>query len=94
VSRPDEVSELLADYGDLPEPVPAPVGVLDGLGEVPATVREAMPARGPISLAELLAATGLALPEVLAALDVLVARGLVEGAGESWRLRPPRRAGP
>jgi DNA processing protein len=94
VARPDDVRELVAGYGDLPDPVPSPEHHLDGLEEPLACIREAMPARRTVSLAELVAATGMTLPVLLSGLDALAARGLVAGAGETWSLRSPRRPGP
>jgi DNA processing protein len=93
VTCPDDVRELVAAYGDL-APLPVPdTRALDGLPEPLLTVREAMPAHGPVWLAELVTATGLPLPTVLAALDALRERDLVDGAGETWQLRPARRTG-
>jgi DNA processing protein len=93
VTCPDDVRELVDAYGDLP-PLPSPDRrELDGLPEPMLTVRETMPAHGAISLAEVVAATGLTLPVVLAALDALRERGLVAGAGETWTLRSARRGG-
>jgi DNA processing protein len=93
VTCPDDVRELVAAYGEL-APLPAPdPRVLDGLPEPLLAVREAMPARGVVWLAELVSATGLPLPTVLAALDALRERDLVDGAGETWHLRPARRTG-
>jgi DNA processing protein len=93
VTTPAEVVELVGDLGaDLaPEPA-AEVRPTDDLPGPLLDVREAMPARGEVSVAELTAATGLTVPTVVQALAALAERGLVDGWGERWRLRAPRRA--
>lgn len=92
VTTPAEVVELVGELGtDLaPEPA-AQVRATDDLPGPLLDVREAMPARGEISVAELTAATGLSVPAVVQALAALAERRLVDGQGERWRLRAPRR---
>ena len=93
VTTPAEVVELVGDLGADLAPEPAvPARPTDDLPGPLLDVREAMPARGEVSVAELTAATGLSLPVVLQALDALAERGLVDGRGERWRVRAPRRA--
>jgi DNA processing protein len=92
VTTPEEVVELVGDFGaDLAPLSAAPSRATDGLPEPLLVVREAMPSRSPMTVAELVAATGYDLPTVLRALDGLAERGLVAGHGETWRVRAPRR---
>jgi DNA processing protein len=94
VASPGQVRELMGRYGaDLAPVQPVPAGPLDDLPEPLLRVRESMRARTATSVAELVAGTGLPVPAVLRALDELAQRELVVGAGDSWRLRPPRRGG-
>jgi DNA processing protein len=93
-ASPGQVRELMGRYGaDLAPVQPVPAGPLDDLPEPLLRVRESMRARTATSVAELVAGTGLPVPAVLRALDELAQRELVVGAGDSWRLRPPRRGG-
>jgi DNA processing protein len=90
VSRPDEVVELVGELGaDAPLPLAVPARPTDGLGSEAASVHEAMPARGPVTVAQLLAATGLQVPVVVRALGELAAAGLVDGDGDTWRRSRP-----
>ncbi len=95
VTAPDQVVELVGAYGEslAPDAVP-PSHALDDLPPNLLAVREAMPARGSVSVAELVAATGSPVPVVVRALDALAGRGLVTGGGDAWAVRSPRRAGP
>ncbi len=88
VTAPDQVVELVGAYGEvLPQDALPPRRPLDDLPPTLLAVREAMPARGSMSVAELVAATGSPLPVVVRALGALADRGLITGAGDSWALR-------
>jgi DNA processing protein len=81
----DLVGELGVDAAEEPR---GPARPWDNLPPVAATVFEAMPARGPAGLGELCSRATAAPRECLAALGLLVSRGLVEPVGAGWRLAP------
>jgi DNA processing protein len=88
VCRPEEVLELVGDLTS--EAAPLPVAhdrSTDGLSTDAAAVHEAFPARGPTTVAELMAATGIGVAPVLRALAELAGRALVRGDGEVWARR-------
>lgn len=88
VSRPEEVRELVGDLGSEAAPLPlVDDGAIDMLSTDAAAVHEAFPARGPVTVAELMAATGIGVAPVLRALTELSGRGLVRGEGEVWARR-------
>lgn len=95
VCRPEEMVELVGELGaDASVPPSSPDRPVDSLEGAALTIHEAMPARDVVTVAELMAATGLAVPVVLAGLNELAGRGFVEGSGDLWRLRPRRRVDP
>jgi len=91
VSRPEDVVELVGEVGtDATQPyVTAPVPT-DGLSQSGASVHDALPTRGQVTVAELMAATGLGVSSVLRACAELAERGLVSGEGDVWTRRVPR----
>jgi DNA processing protein len=95
VCRACEVLELVGDLGSDAALLPlTPVVATDALSEAGATVHEALPARGMVTVAELMAATGLRVSVVLRALSELAQHGLVDGDSDLWRRRAPRRRAP
>jgi DNA processing protein len=72
----------------------APAAATDGLSEPAARVHDALPAKGSVTVAELMGRTGLTVSAVLRALGELDARGLVAGQAEVWTRRTPRRRAP
>lgn len=85
VSRPEEVLELVGDLGSEAAPLPlGDVDAVDALSLDAAAVHEALPARGPVTVAELMAATGIGVGPVLRALTELAERRLVRGEGDVW----------
>jgi DNA processing protein len=94
VSRPEEVLELVGDLSRDAAPLPlADDSATDTLSGDAAAVHEAFPARGPVTVAELMAATGIGVAPVLRALNELAGEGLVRGEGDVWarRTRATRR---
>jgi DNA processing protein len=86
VSRPDDVVELVGALGaEAAAPLPGLDRVTDGLGADASLVHESLPARAPVTVAELMAATGLSVSSALRALGELAAVGLVRGEGECWQ---------
>jgi DNA processing protein len=65
----------------------------DGLDPAAQTVLDGFPARRPVTEAELSRLSGQPVPAVLAALPMLLGRGLIAGSREGYRLvrRPPAR---
>jgi len=63
----------------------------DGLDADTARVYEALPGRGAVTAADLVAESGLVGPQVLAALAVLELHGLAERDGPRWRRLAARR---
>lgn len=85
-SRPEEVVELVGDLGVDAAARPAtPAVPTDALSTDAALVHEALPARRPITVAELIAATGMPVAAVISALTELLTAGLVAGGGDVWR---------
>jgi DNA processing protein len=92
VNRPADVTELVGRLGaDASVPMPTAPRPTDGLSEPASTVHDALPTRGTVTVAELIASTGLAVSRLLPALSELAERGLVEGSADVWRRRAPRR---
>ena len=88
-----DVRALLAPVGQAPEPPNrGPQRLLDGLDTELLAVREAMPGRRSVSVAELSLGSGRSVPQTIAALTQLELLGLVrrDTAG-GWRLRNPGR---
>jgi DNA processing protein len=82
-----EVLDLIGEFGaDAAEEPRGPGRPWDDLPPVAAKVFEALPARGTAGLGELCARAPAAPRECLAALGLLVTRGLVEPDGAGWRL--------
>lgn len=95
VSRPDDVVELVGELGtEAAPPLPTPDRPTDGLGPDAALVHESLPTRAPVTVAELMASTGLGVSAVLRALGELAEAGLVRGDGDVWQraVVSPRRA--
>jgi DNA processing protein len=93
-SRPEDVVELVGEMGaDATPPRPMVQTPTDGLSQTGALVHDALPTRGPVTVAELMAATGLGVSSVLRACGELAERGLVAGEGDVWTRRVPRRGG-
>ena len=63
----------------------------DGLDGDTARVYEALPGRGTVTAADVIAESGLLGPQVLAALAVLELHGLAQRDGPRWRRVPTRR---
>jgi DNA processing protein len=63
----------------------------DGLDADTARVYEALPGRGTVTAADVIAESGLVGPQVLAALAVLELHGLAERDGPRWRRVVTRR---
>lgn len=88
----DDVLALLEPLGSVAEPLlRGPAEPLETLPPQLRAVREAMPTRGVAGAEQLSAATGLAVPVVLAAVAELVERGWVVESEGGWSL--PRRPG-
>jgi DNA processing protein len=82
-----EVVDLIGEFGtDAADEARGPRRPWDGLPAMAAAVFEAMPVRGAVGLGELCTRTPAAPRECLAALGLLVSRGLVEPAGTEWRM--------
>lgn len=95
VTGPQDVLELVGDMGTDAAQLPlAPAAPTDGLSEPGARVHDALPTRGPTTVAELMGRTGLTVSAVLRALAELDTRGLVAGEAEVWTRRAPRRRAP
>ena len=94
-SRPDDVVELVGDMGaDAVLPLVKASVPTDGLSHSAALVHDALPTRGQVTVAELMAATGLGVSSVLRACAELADRGLLAGEGDVWTRRVPRPTGP
>jgi DNA processing protein len=65
---------------------PATAAGRDGLDPSAQTVLDGFPARQPVTEAELSRLSGQPVPAVLAALPILLARGLIAGSREGYRL--------
>ena len=63
----------------------------DGLDADTARVYEALPGKGAVTAADMVAESALVGPQVLAALAVLQLHGLAERDGPRWRRVPARR---
>ena len=88
VCRPEEVLELVGELSSEAAPLPlVDDRATDALSSDAAAVHEAFPARGPVTVAELMAATGIGVAPVLRALNELAGRGLVRGEGDVWSRR-------
>ncbi len=61
--------------------------VTDGLGWRERRILDAVPVRSPAPLASIARLAGVGLTEAMAALGMLDALGLVQRAGEGWRIR-------
>lgn len=86
VTSAEEVAELAGRMGEyLPEALPFPAAVHDGLGPADLRVFDALPLRRPAGLPSLVSAAGLAPQTVLAALGRLELGGLAAREGNQWR---------
>jgi len=92
-----DVADLLGlldlDRVGLPATVVAPAErstVLDRLTGRERSLLDSLPARGSVTFDDVIRASGLAGPDVLAGLGLLAARGLVTDASGGWRLVTPR----
>jgi DNA processing protein len=93
VTSAEEVAELAGRMGEyLPETLPFPVAVHDGLGPADLRVFDAVPVRGSVDLPSLSSAAGLDPETVRAALGRLELRGLVARDGTGWRQIRARKA--
>ena len=91
-------ADVLAVLGRVPEedrqaalPGTDPRHPTDGLDADTARVYEALPGKGAVSAADMIAESGLLGPQVLASLAVLELHGLAERDGPRWRRVPVRR---
>jgi DNA processing protein len=87
-----EVAEAVGPIGEL-APDLRPAGTAgDDLDETESAVLGALPVRRPVSPKDLARRCGLGVPEVVGALGLLAAEGLVSRRGEGWIKAPqPRR---
>ena len=86
VTSAEEVAELAGRIGEyLPETLPLPMAVHDGLGPVDLRVFDALPLRRPVGLRVLISTAGLEPDTVRAALGRLELRGLAARDGGGWR---------
>lgn len=86
VWQPQDVLELISPLGTVPEGEPAvQPGLLDDLGPDQARVLDALPARAGAAFDTLVRASGLAPPQVSAALGMLELGGHAERSGSTWR---------
>ena len=93
-SRPEDVIDVVGEMGvDASSPPPAPSVPTDGLSPGAALIHDALPARGPVTVAELMAATGLGVSAVVRACGELAERALLAGEGDVWTRRVPRCTG-
>ena len=90
VATSDDVLALLAPLGDAPElPMAGPARVGDDLDDDARAVREALPARGGLSMSEVVLSSGVPVARCIGALRRLTEIGLavVDEHGR-WRVRP------
>ncbi|MGA7689422.1 MAG: DNA-processing protein DprA [Jiangellales bacterium] len=93
-SRPDDVIELVGDMGtDAVLPLVKASVPTDGLSPSAALVHDSLPTRGPVTVAELMVATGLGVSSVVRACAELAERGLLAGEGDVWTRRVSRPVG-
>lgn len=93
VTSAEELAELAGPIGEyLPEVVPLPPAVHDGLDPRDLRVFDALPLRRAAAVASLVKAAGLEADSVLAALGRLELRRLAVRDGSGWR-RDPREGG-
>ena len=89
VTDAGDVLDLVGEFGlDAADEPRGPARPWDDLPPLAATDIEAMPARGPAGVGELCSRVTAAPRECLAALGLLVSRGLIEPVGSGWRLAP------
>ncbi len=94
VTSSADVLELIGPFGYDTVPVPrGPERPRDGLPTAAVTVLEAMPGRGSVTVDELCATTPIAPRECIAALGLLMARGLVQSSPIGWSLTRLARTG-
>ncbi len=94
VTSSAEILELIGPIGTDTAPVPrGPERPRDGLPSAAVTVLEAMPSRGCVTVDELCATTPIAPRECIAALGLLMARGLVQSSPTGWSLTRLARTG-
>jgi DNA processing protein len=91
VARPDDVVELVGQMGaDASQPELTTAVPTDGLSQAAALLHDALPTRGPVTVAEMMAATGLGVSVVLRSLSELAQQGLAAGDGDIWTRQAPR----
>ena len=91
VGSAEHITSLLGPLGAAVEPPPRGEGrPIDSLPPPLRTVREAVPAGTVASAAQLATASGLTIPEVLAAASELTELGWLDETPQGWRL-PGRR---
>lgn len=94
VTSAAEVIEAVGRIGaDLAEPPQRPRAPRDELSDVARRVLDACPVRRGVPPERLAAVAGCSELDVLRVLPVLEVHGLVERAGEGWRVTPPDRSG-
>ena len=87
VASAADVTALLSPLGVQEElPLRGEDRPIDSLPAPLRSVREAIPVGGTSGVAELTAATGMTMPEVIAAAAELTELGWLEGTGQGWRL--------
>jgi DNA processing protein len=92
VTSADELAELCGRMGEyLPEELPMPVAVQDGLDPRDLRVFDALPLRRAVGLASLVKTAGLDPESVVASLGRLELRRLAVREGAGWRRDPSTR---
>ncbi len=91
VASAEQMISLVAPLGTQPElPLRGQDRPIDSLPAQLRLVRESMPSKAAMNLTDLVAATGLSVPDVLAATAELMELGWLEESAQGWQL-PARR---
>lgn len=85
-SGPDDILELIEPIGARQPRPRSQRRPVDGLSDGQLRVLDAIPARGSVGVATLVAAAGMPSAEVIAGLAALAAAGLVRPVGQGWEL--------